>query len=39
LLGGPPEAYLGWYAVFAPPPSGNWAPEDFGRIYITCINR
>ncbi len=39
LLGGPPEAYLGWYAAIAPPPSGNWDLGDFGRIYITCINR
>ncbi|UJB66003.1 collagen-like protein [Acidovorax sp. YS12] len=39
LLGTPPEIYLGWIAAIAPPPSGNWDLGDFGRVFITCINR
>ena len=39
-LGAPqPDAYLGWRAVFAPPPSGTWGAYDTGRIYLTCIDR
>ena len=39
-LGAPqPDAHLGWQALFAPPPSGNWGPNDTGKIFITCIDR